>query len=653
MSIEKQHEHEGELGDQGEERQGTPSRRDFLIQTGAIAGLAGGVAIMGGCPPQPNGAAGRTGAPAPGAKLAASGGAHVGDKAHVAPGKLDSYYGFWSGGQSGEIRIMGIPSMREIKRIPVFNRCAATGWGQTDFSKELLQGRASGDTHHVHLSYTGGTYDGRYVFVNDKAQARLARVNIETMEVDKIVHIPNSQGTHGIFPQRHKTGYVFCNAEFRTPLNNDGHDMLDPTKYGALHTAVDGDTMEVKWQVLIEGNLDLAATDYQGLYSFATCYNLEGGTSLEGMIKNDRDCLYVFNIANIEKAVAAGKVITLGTSKVPVVDARGQNGEFVQRVPVPKSPHGVNVDPTGKYAMCSGKLSPTVTVVEIGKLEAVFAGKLKPEDTIVAQPEVGLGPLHTAFDNRGNAYTSIFIDSVVTKWNIAKAIAAHQKGGKKSGIKPIVQKLDVHYQIGHINASMSETKEADGKWLVALCKFSKDRFLNVGMLHPENDQLIDISGDEMELVHDGPTFPEPHDAVIVRADLIHPKKIQPRTDARFQQYANWAKADGVTLMTDNKVVRKGNKVVVYMTSLAPKFGMTEFKVKKGDTVQVIVTNQDKVEDLSHGFCMSHHDVNFLINAQDTQSATFVADKPGVWWYYCPWFCHALHLEMRGRMIVEA
>ncbi len=571
------------------------------------------------------------------------------NKAEVAPGKLDDYYGFWSGGQSGEIRILGIPSMRELKRIPVFNRDAATGWGATDFSKQLLKGSQSGDTHHVHLSYDKGTYDGRYVFVNDKSQARLARVNIKTMETDKIVDIPNAQGTHGIFPQRHKTGLVFCNSEFRTPLPNDGRDLDDPKKYAALHTAIDGETMEVKWQVMIEGNLDLCATDYKGLYSFATCYNSEGAVTLEGMMANDQDYCYVFNLANIEKAVKGGKGITLGDSPVPVIDARGENSKFVTRVPVPKSPHGVNIDPTGKYAICSGKLSPTCSVIAIDKLAEVFSGKIKPRDSVVAEPEVGLGPLHTAFDGKGNAYTSIFLDSVMTKWNIADAL----KQFKGEDVNPILQKIDVHYQVGHTNASMSETKDADGKWLVALCKFSKDRFLNVGCLHPENDQLFDISGEKMKLVHDGPTFPEPHDAVIVKSDLIHPTSIQPRTDERFKMYSDWAKEDGVDLMKDNKVIAKGpGKVRVYMTSMAPKFGMTEFQVKSGDQVQVIITNQDNVEDLSHGFCVPQHDVNFLVNAQDTQSYTFVAGKPGLYWYYCPWFCHALHLEMRGRMMVS-
>jgi nitrous-oxide reductase len=622
------------------------SRRGFLS---AATAIVGGGALAWSLP----GCSGGT-TTTPGAGQGAAPGKTDGhaepNSAHVPPGKLDDYYGFWSGGQSGEIRLLGIPSMRELVRIPVFNRDSATGWGFTDWSRQVLGGKMSGDTHHVHLSYTNGTYDGRYVYVNDKANGRLARVRIAMMEVDSIVELPHCQGTHGIFPQRHKTGYVFCNSEFRNPMPNDGRDMDDPKKYGALHTAVDGETMEVKWQVLVEGDMDLCATDYEGNYSFATCYNSEQGVTLEQMMAADLDWLYVFHIANIEAAVAAGKTMFIGDSKVPVVDCRAGDNEYCMRIPVPKSPHGVNVSPDGKYAIVSGKLSPTGSVIQIDKIKDAFAGTIQPRDCVVAEPELGLGPLHTAFDGRGNAYTSIFIDSVMTKWNIQKAIDAHN--GQQ--VDPIIEKLDVHYQVGHTNASMSETKDADGKWLVALCKFSKDRFLPAGPMRSENDQLIDISGDKLKLVHDGTAYPEPHDAVIVRKDLINPAKVQDRADPRFAMYDAWAKEDGVDLKSANTVIRKGpKKVRVYMTSQAPAFGMTEFRVKAGDEVQVIVTNLDNVEDLSHGFCMSRHDTNFLINAQDTQSATFTAPNPGVYWYYCSWFCHALHLEMRGRMMVEA
>lgn len=620
------------------------SRRTFLVGGAALAGASTMGWQLTGCGNPTPPAASTPAAVA----AAATPAAHKGQNIEVAPGQLDDYYGFWSGGQSGEIRVLGIPSMRELKRIPVFNRESATGWGFTDFSKKLLGGRMAGDTHHVHLSYTDGTYDGRYVYVNDKFSARLARVRIATMETDKIVEIPNSQGTHGIFPQRHKTGLVMCNSEFRTPQPNDGRDLNDPSKYAAMHTAIDGESMEVQWQVMVEGNMDLCATDYEGNYSFATCYNSEGAVTLEGMMAADLDYLYVFHHANIKAAIAAGKHTTV--NGVKVIDARGADSDFVLRIPVPKSPHGVNISPDGKYAIVSGKLSPTCSVVEISKIAAAFAGSIKPRDCVIAEPEVGLGPLHTAFDGKGNAYTSIFIDSVMTKWNIDLAI--RQANGE--AVEPVLEKVDVHYQVGHTNASMSETKDADGKWLVALCKFSKDRFLPVGMLHHENDQLIDLTRDKLEVVHDGPAYPEPHDCVLVRRDLISTLKVQDRKDDRFRMYEAWAKEDGVDLMSANKVVRKGpGKVRVYVTSQAPKFNLPAFKVKSGEEVQIVMTNLDNVQDLSHGFAMCNHDVNFLVNAQDTQSGTFVAGPPGVYWFYCSWFCHALHLEMRGRMLVEA
>lgn len=579
-----------------------------------------------------------------------------GNSPHVDPGKLDKYYGFWSGGQSGEIRCYGVPSMRELKRIPVFNFDCTSGYGITDRSKKLLGGYKAGDTHHVHLSYEDGTYDGKYVYVNDKLNARLARVRIDYMETDSIVELPNCQGTHGIFPQRvrrkNKPYLVFCNSEFRTPMRNDGRGMDDIKNYGALHTAVDGEKMKVLWQVRVSGNMDLCATDHKGLFSMATCYNSEEGVTLNEMTKADQDWLVVFKTDSIEEAVKNGKVQKFG-NKIPVVDARkgGKgDGKHVIYIPVPKSPHGVNVDPTGKYAIISGKLSPLCSVIDLAKVELAFAGKIKPEDCIIAQPEVGLGPLHTAFDDRGNAYTSIFIDSVITKWNIEAAIKQYQ--GKK--VDPIIQKIPVHYQPGHINGSMSETKEADGQWIVALCKFSKDRFLPVGPSRSDNDQLIDISGKEMKLVHDGAVHPEPHDCVMVRRDIIQSKtkKKYSAKDPMFDMYKKWAKKDGVVLGKTNTVIRNGKKVRVYMTASAPNFGLEKFKIKKGDTVTVVVTNKNKVEDLSHSLSICQHDINFSVNPGETNSATFKANKAGMFWFYCSWFCHALHLEMRGRMLVE-
>ncbi len=636
-------------------------RRRFL-NSAALAGVAGvGLAA---CNDKPASApAAASAPPAAGSATAAAASTAVSTQAglHPKPGELDVYYGLWSGGHTGDVRVLGFPSGRELLRIPCFVPDALVGWGITNESKAVMGTKPDGslrytvgDTHHVHASYKDGDYDGRYAWVNDKINSRIARMRLDYFVCDKITELPNVQGFHGIFPDKrdpvdpaiNHTTRVFCGGEFHVPLPNNGQDLDKPENYRAMMTCVDAESMEVRWQVLIDGNCDLLATSYDGKLAATNQYNTEGGVKFADMMSAEKDACLFYNIARIEQAVKDGKFKTYGDSKVPVVDGTKKSNTdpktaLTAYVPVPKNPHGVNASPDGKYFICSGKLSPTGTVIELQKVLDWFDGKLDDvAKAVVADVEIGLGPLHTAFDGRGNAFTTLFLDSQVVKWNIEAAIkfAAGDKNAKY-----VVDRLDVHYQPGHLNASQSETKNADGKWLAVGCKFSKDRFLPVGPLHPENEQIIDISGEKMILTGDHSVRGEPHDFIIFKRELLRPKQVYNIDD--FPNATKDATSGGIT--------RNGKQVTVKMTSQAPSFSMTEFRFKKGDIVTLHLTNLDKVEDLTHGFAIPKHNVNFIVNPQETKSVTFVCDKPGVYWCYCTHFCHALHLEMRSRMIVEA
>lgn len=549
----------------------------------------------------------------------------------VAPGEKDTHMGFWSAGPYGGVWVVGIPSMRILREVPVFEARAGYGWGYDPESRKMLQGTMPdlntpswGDTHHPMLSKTGGNFDGKALYINDLANSRIAKIDLKLFKTVKITRIPNIQGVHGIGVHA-DTKYVFATGEYEIP-NAFNPGANQDNKYKTAITVLDPDLNVVAQVPVAYGNTDIMGTTLDGRYVYTTVYNTENGVELKEMVKSEKDAALFIDVLKVEEALKAGKFKEV--NGVKVIDAEYPG--LKTYVAVPKNPHGIDPEPSGKYVVASGKLSPTVSVIDLATLK------------VVRDVELGAGPLHTAFDNRGNAYTGMFLDSTVVKWNIKEAVEGK---AKEAYIKDVAQ---AHYSPGHMMADGSGTKSPGGKWLVVPNKFSKDRFLNVGADYPENQQLFDISGDKMRLIMDMPILPEPHDIAIAPADLFKDalQAFDPK-EAAHREHGVEPVKEGET-----KIERNGNQVTVWTTAKRSEYGFKELKLKKGDHVTMYITSLETTKDITHGFALPDYGINKALNPGETIKVEFTADKPGTFWAYCTWFCSALHLEMRSRIIIE-
>ncbi|MEK6566942.1 MAG: Sec-dependent nitrous-oxide reductase [Bacteroidota bacterium] len=571
-------------------------------------------------------------------------------KSYVAPGDLDEYYIFKSGGHSGQVYVYGIPSMRHISTIPVFSPYAATGYGFDKESKEMLGGFTWGDAHHPSLSETDGDYDGRWLFISDNANNRMARVDLRDFKTKQIFGpIPNVSGNHCSSFSTENTEYILAGSRFSIPLPKGSYEKIEDyaTKYKGVVAGIEvnpkSGNMTLGWQVLMPPfNYDLgdAGKGPSKEWGFWTCYNSERaiGKLEVTSTQKDRDYVVAVNWKSAEKAIKDGKFRMIGGVKV--IDPKQTEG-VVYLMPAAKSPHGVDISPDGKYIIASGKLQSITTVFNFEKMLTAIQKKdfTGNEDGIPvlnydavkdAEVNVGLGPLHTQFDDKGFAYTSLFVESAVAKW--------------KLGTWEVVDKIPVSYNIGHLTAAEGDTKNPDGKYLVALNKLSHGRHLSVGPSQPESSQLIDISGEKMGLLMDAFTEPEPHYAQIVKADKIKPIEVYPKEENKHPK-AIWD-------IKDSKVVRNGRNVEVYMIAVRSSFTPTSVEVNKGDKVTIYMTNIEQTTDELHGLGINEYNINVVVDPGETKTIEFVADKPGVFPFYCTNFCSALHQEMQGYLLVK-
>jgi nitrous-oxide reductase len=613
-------------------------------------------------------------APQPGSLTAGDAASRV----YVAPGEYDEFYAFMSGGFSGNLTVYGLPSGRLLKTIPVFSMFPENGWGFTPETEAMLMtswGQVPwDDSHHPELSQTDGVPDGRWIFINGNNSPRIARIDLTRFETEEILEIPNTAGGHASPFITPNSEYVVSATRFSVPIPNADVPIADfAAKFkGAISfiTANDPGNMDVAFQILVPGfDYDVAhggKGPSDGWFFFSTYNTEQAHTLLElNASKNDKDFIAAVNWRRAEECVANGSANQMATSYVHNVIDEGSRIARTERktsvtvllptdcegvmyfLPTPKSPHGVDVDPTGEYIVGGGKLATVIPVHSATKMlqaiaDEAFDGEVDgipvlQYDAVIAGEvqNPGLGPLHTEFDGKGNAYTSMFISSEVVKW--------------KLGTWEVVDRMPVYYSIGHLMIPGGDTREPYGKYLVALNKITKDRYLPTGAELTQSAQLIDISGEKMQMLLDFPTQGEPHYAQAIPASLIQDKQI--KTFSLAENTHPWV-ARGIS---EGAVERRGNVVHVKMVSLRSRFVPDVLEgVEVGDTVEFHVTNIEQDWDVLHGFAvLGMRTAELILQPGETRTLRWVPQRPGVYPFYCTDFCSALHQEMQGYVRVSA
>jgi len=609
-------------------------------------------------------------------------------KTYTPSGMMDEYVIMSSGGHSGQVFVIGVPSMRLLRSIAVFTPEPWQGYGygvgDDILAEGLVMGKENlwGDTHHPALSETNGDYDGEWLFINDKSNARMAVIDLRDFETKQIVKNPLFINDHGGAFVTPNTDYVFETAQYNVPWGADYapmseykdsfHGAVTMWKFDRKKGRLDVDkSFAIQLPPYWQDIADCGKLESDG-YFFLNSINTElatGGYGVKGeknppfeagVSMNATDYLHIINWKKAEEVYLAGNYTMIKDFPVISLETAISEG-LLHLTPEPRSPHGVDVTPKGDFIVVSGKLDPHTTIYSFAKIKKAIANKdysghdefgvpvLNFDSVMEAQVEVGLGPLHTQFGPDGYAYTSLFLDSAIARWTL---------GGSYGPLNPepdwtLVTKTPIHYNVGHLGAAEGDTVSPDGKYLVAFNKWSVDRFIGVGPLLPQNFQLLDISkqGTDMPVIYDMPLgVGEPHYAQIIKADKLHPWSVYPEIgwDPHTQSVDPWAPRPGM-----ERVERKGDhEVEVFMTAVRSHFSPEHVTVKQGDTVKWRITNTERAVDATHGFSIPVYNITLSLEPGETATIEFVADVAGTFPFYCTEFCSALHLEMMGYLMVE-
>lgn len=565
----------------------------------------------------------------------------------------DEYIALNSGGQAGNMIMYAVPSMRLMKYVPTSSRQPVNGFGYSKESEEVLRsgyidGQVIdwGDTHHPGFSETNGDYDGKWAVVNDKANPRVFVISLKDWELKQTVNNPIFRSNHGGCFFTPNSEYIGEASQYPAPIDRKYYPLneMNFRKYwrgGLTYWKFDNEigkideknSFTVEFPPYTQDLTDMGKNASYG-WSFTNSFCTEmyyGGIESgrppfeAGCSSRDVDYLHIVNWKKAEELVKQGKYKIVNGHKVISIDVAVANN-MLYLVPEPKSPHGVDVNPDGKYIVVAGKLDSHAWVYSWDKITKAmetrdFEGTdeygipiISLEKALHGSVEVGLGPLHNQYDKEpGIIYTSIYVDSRITKWDYINL--------------KVIDYISSHYNVGHLVAAHGDAVNPHGKYLISLNKLSIDRFNPVGPLHPQNHQLIDISGDKMACIYDLPLpMGEPHYTALISVDNYKAVETYPiGTNIYTMEKSPYA-----TDLGKERVEVKGNKVHVYATLNNGVVTPGNISVNQGQEVELHITNHGQTNLDHYVYEIAAYDQMYRWRPGETATLEFIASRAGMY-----------------------
>lgn len=547
-------------------------------------------------------------------------------KTYSPSGGRDEYLAFFGTGVSGRLAVMAIPSMKILKYVAVFSAEAWQGFSFDDESKRIIQKSSRdevnytfGDMGSPALSLTNGEQNGKALFVGDGSNARLGLVDLKEYETKQVVTNPIFKNSNPDVAISSNTKYVVQTTKYPVALDDTNPSIVSGATF---------------WRINEIKNEEHGGYFIDEASSFSVLLPADQLSSpAMGRGKNENLMISIsqaeepfLNIIDWSKAdsLLATKTKKINNHLVLSQDVATTSG-ILSRFKLPAGSNNVVISGDGQYLAITNKVNPTIGLIKIDELLSGSLPKLI---------NVGGVSVDAAFTDK-NLYVTVNDPYQIAKISLA------------DGTVSLTHKLD--FPVGKILIPEAGTKSAIDRYAIVTNHMPYGRFTRIGPQQGLSVQLIDLRDGAIKSLYDASIPQSTRLSAVAMStkvnDPVYRYKIgtNPRTGLISEYKANAG---------NERVVRDGNRVHVYATVIRSHINPDSIEVDQGDLVTIHLTSNEQSKDTTHGFTIDTYNVHGSFEPGKTASLTFLADRAGVFPFYCTEFCSALHLEMQGYLLVR-